>query len=75
MLVAVRSVPTPGVAHRLLTGADVSEQLNLSSSTVNRLRQSGALASVRVSPGRFRFRQEDIDRYVEDRLEILKESA
>ena len=59
----------------LLTAGDVSALLRVSISTVGRLRRSGMLPAVTVTPHRnFRYRQQDVDSFIEDRLE-LKETA
>jgi len=59
----------------LLTVGDVSHLLRVSISTVGRLRRTGALPAVRATPHRnFRYRPQDVDSFIEDRLE-LKETA
>ena len=53
------------MASKLLTSMQVADYLSIGTKEVSKL----PLVRVRVSPRRFRYRQEDIDRYVLDRLE------
>lgn len=53
------------MASKLLTSMQVADFLSIGPKEVSKL----PLLRVRVSPRRFRYRQEDIDRYVLERLE------
>jgi len=77
--VSADDVGVPGTTSQsgreLLTAGDVSALLRVSTGCVGRLRRSGMLPAVTVTPHRnFRYRQQDVDRFIEDRL-AMKESA
>jgi excisionase family DNA binding protein len=52
---------------RLLTPAEVAEQLRVSSMTVYRLIKSGELRAARIGKS-FRIREDDVDTYLQDRF-------
>ena len=53
----------------LLTASDVAEQLSVHKSTVYDSFSRGDLVGVRLGKKCIRFRQDDVDRFVEDRVE------
>lgn len=61
--------PVDAETHRLLTADEVAEKLSAPRSRVDRLRRAGHLSAVTLGESRsFRFRREDVDRFIEDRL-------
>lgn len=59
-------VPTNEGRPRYVTVAEVADQLRVSSMTVYRLVQAGALPALRVGRS-YRIREEDVDRYLAER--------
>ena len=49
----------------LLTSIQVAEQLNTCRHTIMRLKQKGLLQAVKIGPRLIRYRQEDVDRLIE----------
>lgn len=58
---------THGMTERLLTAAEVADQLRVSTMTIYRLIRSGELPAVRVGRN-YRVRQSDLDVYLEQQI-------
>lgn len=58
---------TPGMSERLLTAAEVADQLRVSTMTIYRLIRSGELPAVRVGRN-YRVRAGDLDAYLEQQV-------
>jgi len=62
----VMTTSTPASGDRLLTASEVAELFRVDPKTVTRWARSGKLASIRTPGGQRRFRQAEVQAFLED---------